>query len=73
MASAHIGGNDIAMYWMQYYRTSVGAWTVVTDISATQNPPDFVEAGSQPSWYGYNIFNQNYILDGVHIWSADHS
>jgi hypothetical protein len=72
MASAHVGSNDIELYWMQYYRPSVGTWTVVTDISATQSPPDFVEVGAQPAWYGYDFFSQNYSLDGVNIWSADH-
>ncbi len=72
MASAHVGSNDIAMYWMQYLRSSVGTWSVVTDISATSNPPDFIEVGAQPSWYGYTVFSQNYTLDGIHIWSSDH-
>lgn len=81
MASAHVGGNDIEMYWMQYLRSSVGTWRVVTDISATSNPPDFVECqivgnvcveGAEPSWYGFNIFSQNYTNDGIHIWSSDH-
>ena len=72
MASAHVGNNDIEMYWMQYLRSSVGQWSVVTDISATQTPPDFVEEGTQASWYGFNIFSQNYTLDGVNVWSADH-
>jgi len=70
MASAHTGGNDILMYWMQYFRTSVGSWSVVTDISAADG--DIVESGAQPSWYGYTIFNQNYTADGVNIWSSDH-
>jgi hypothetical protein len=69
MGSAHIGGNDVNMYWMQFYRPSVGAWTVVTDIDAGI---DIKELGSQPSWYGYDIFNQNYTHDGVNIWTADH-
>lgn len=81
MASAHVGGNDIEMYWMQYLRSSVGTWSVVTDISATSNPPDFFEcqvignvcvSGAEPSWYGFNIFSQNYTNDGIQVWSSDH-
>jgi hypothetical protein len=72
MASAHSGSNDIQLYWMQYLSTTVGAWNVVTDISATSTPADFVELGAQPSWYGYTIFSQNYTLDGINVWSSSH-
>ena len=79
MASAHIGSNDIQMYWMQYLRASVGTWSVVTDISATSSPPDFDEIATEPpgfthpAWYSYGIFSQNYTLDGINIWSSDHT
>ena len=81
MASAHVGGNDIEMYWMQYFRSSVGAWNVVTDISSTSSPRDYVQCqisgsgcviGGEPSWYGFTIFSQNFTNDGIQIWSSDH-
>ncbi len=81
MASAHVGGNDIEMYWMQYLRSSVGTWSVVTDISSTSSPRDYVQCqivgincviGAEPSWNGFTIFSQNYTNDGIQIWSSDH-
>lgn len=70
MGSAHISGNSLLMYWIQFYRTSVGAWTVVSSISAADD--DIIEVGVQPTWYSYGIFSQNYTDDAVNIYTLDH-
>ncbi len=77
----HLAGNGINMYWMQYYRSSVGNWMVVTDLDRDD---DFVaisykfDAGgnrvplTQPFWYTRSIADQNYNNDEVQIWTEDH-
>jgi hypothetical protein len=70
MGSAHVPNNSIRMDWMQYFRTSVGTWQVVTDISAADE--DIIEDGVQPWWYSYGIYSQNYTNDGVNIYTVDH-
>lgn len=68
MGSAHVANNSLLYYWMQYYRTSIGSWTVVTDIDV---PPDLAEFGGPPNWYSYGIFSQNYTDDAVNIYTLD--
>lgn len=73
------GTNQINMYWMQYWRPSIGTWQVVTDITSTgtldvvayypTTPPTFV---SQPSWYKNSVYTVNYNQDSVNIWTEPH-
>jgi hypothetical protein len=80
MGSEHVTNNSLNNYWIEYYRTSVGAWTIVTDISAADNdiiedafwsdPPN--NPGTQPAWYSYGIYSQNYTNDAVNVYTLDH-
>jgi hypothetical protein len=66
----HISGMGINMYWMQYLRTSVGSWRVVTDLVQGD---DFGEFGDPyPTWYTESVHDQNYTNDAAVIWTEDH-
>jgi hypothetical protein len=57
------------MYWMQYLRSSVGTWSVVTDILASSS---LGTVGPHPQWYHEPTFSQTYNDDGVNIWTELH-
>lgn len=60
---------DIDMYYMQYLRTSIGQWTVVTDID---NGIDLIRSSSPPSWYKTTIGSYVYTDDQVDWYTVAH-
>jgi hypothetical protein len=69
MGPTHVGSNDINMYWMQYLRSSVGSWQVVTDIRAVGS---LGTIGPHPSWYHEPTYSQNFSDDAINIWTELH-
>jgi hypothetical protein len=69
MGPAHVSGSSIGMSPMEYFKPSVGAWRVVTDIVAGV---DIEETYGSPSWYSYGVFSRDYTNDGANIYTVDH-
>jgi len=56
---------QIQAYWMQYWRTANGYWSVTTNDVVLRNV-------APASWQKDLVYNQNYTGDAMNIWTEAH-
>jgi hypothetical protein len=59
----------IKMYWMQYHRSAVSGWQVVTPATQYHQGPAGV---AWPSYWHQSVYDQNYVKDAQNIWTTQH-
>ncbi len=69
LGTGQASASMMQVYWMQYYRTSLGAWYVAwPDQQYISYPAGY----SWPSYWRGDVYNQNYTDDAQNIWTILH-
>lgn len=69
LGAGQASASMIKMYWMQYHRTAISGWQVVTPGVQYHKYP----AGwTWPSYWQQSVYDQNYVDDAQNIWTVQH-
>ena len=70
LGAGQASASMIKMYWMQYRRTALSGWQVVTP--GLQYHKFAPASGPWPTYWKQSVYDQNYVDDAQNIWTTQH-